>query len=166
MCNILVSACLLGVNCRYNGIEQPNKEVIDLLKRQDIHLIPVCPEQLGGLPTPRMPAEISEDGKVLTKDGRDVTKEYRCGAEEALQLAELYDCKAAILKERSPSCGYGEVYDGTFSGKLIRGNGVTASLLAEHGIKVFGESEVSACRTDHREEETGIKTEPMTGPTD
>lgn len=142
MCNILVSACLLGVNCRYNGITQPNREVMELLKRKDIHLIPACPEQLGGLSTPRTPAEITDDGRVKTKDGRDVTEEYRSGAREALRLAELYDCQVAILKERSPSCGHGKVYDGTFTGKLIKGNGVTASLLQKHDIEIYGESEV------------------------
>ncbi|MGN0354560.1 MAG: DUF523 domain-containing protein [Muricoprocola sp.] len=148
MCNILVSACLLGVNCRYNGIVKPNEEVMELLKRKDIHLIPVCPEQLGGLPTPRIPSEIVKDRKVMMKDGHNVTEEYRRGAEEALRLAKLYDCPIAILKERSPSCGCGEVYDGTFSGKLIKGNGITASLLLEHGIKVFGESELSVLTED------------------
>lgn len=143
MCNILVSACVLGVNCRYNGIVKPNKEVMGLLQRKDIHLIPVCPEQLGGLPTPRIPSEIVKDGKVMMKDGHDVTAEYQRGAEEALHLAKLYDCSIAILKEKSPSCGHGEVYDGTFSGKLMKGNGITASLLLENGVKVIGESELS-----------------------
>lgn len=105
------------------------------------NLIPVCPEQLGGLPTPRIPAERVKD-RVITQVGVDVTKEYQIGAEEALKIAKLYNCKKAILKEKSPSCGCGKIYDGTFSRNLIVGNGVTAELLLKNGIEVFGESEI------------------------
>ena len=137
--NILISACLLGVNCRYDGtgifIEQ-----LHALKKK-YHLIPVCPEIFGGLKTPRDPAEIILD-KVITKNGEDVTENYKKGANETLKLAKFYDCKLAILKERSPSCGYGKIYDGTFSGMLIDGNGVTAELLIENGITVMGESQI------------------------
>lgn len=137
---ILVSACLLGVECRYNGKGELKKDIETLLKEHE--LIPVCPEQLGGLATPRDPAEICGD-KIITKTGIDVTKEYLKGAEEVLKLAKLYKCNAAILKERSPSCGYGKIYDGTFSKVLINGNGATADLLIKNGIKVTGESEIN-----------------------
>lgn len=142
MRKILVSACLLGINCRYDGKEKPNEEVQKLLKQEGIHLIPICPEQLGGLPTPRVPSEVNAERKVYTKDGRDVTKEYQRGAEAALKFAELYGCREAILKERSPSCGLGKIYDGTFTGSLTEGNGITAELLSRHGIRIMGESEV------------------------
>lgn len=142
--NILVSACLLGVACRYDGKEGKNYGWLE--HYPDIHFIPVCPEQLGGLPTPRVPAERmsktkEEKGRVVTADGRDVTKEYERGAEEALRLAKLYHCQAAILKERSPSCGNKEIYDGSFSHTKIEGEGVTAEKLRGMGIQVYGESE-------------------------
>lgn len=137
---ILVSACLLGVECRYNGKGELKKDIEMLLKEHE--LIPVCPEQLGGLATPRDPAEI-QDNKIITKTGVDVTKEYLKGAEEVLKLAKLYNCSTAILKERSPSCGYGKIYDGTFSKILIDGNGAAADLLIKNGIKVTGESEIN-----------------------
>lgn len=138
--NILVSACLLGVACRYDGVGKENKEVMELMKEH--HLVPVCPEILGGLPTPRTPSEIQPDRKVMMKDGRDVTAEYEKGAQETLRLAKLYDCEYAILKERSPSCGHGEIYDGSFSGTKISGNGIAAELLEKNGVKVIGESQV------------------------
>lgn len=137
---ILVSACLLGVECRYNGKGELKKDIEMLLKEHE--LIPVCPEQLGGLATPRDPAEI-QGNKIITKTGVNVTKEYLKGAEEVLKLAKLYNCSTAILKERSPSCGYGKIYDGTFSKILIDGNGAAADLLIKNGIKVTGESEVN-----------------------
>lgn len=135
--NILVSACLLGVRCRYDGASKPNEAVLKLMERHT--LIPVCPEQLGGLATPRPPAERQGEA-VRTQSGTDVTEQYRRGAEEALRLCRLYDCRAAVLKERSPSCGSGAVYDGTFSGTLTDGDGVTAELLRANGIPVYGES--------------------------
>ena len=134
---ILVSACLLGIDCKYNGKNNKNDKIIELLK--DHELIPVCPEILGGLPTPRIPAEIHQN-KVIAKDGKDVTKQYQKGAEETLKIAKLYNCHTAILKEKSPSCGCGKVYDGTFTGTLINGDGITARLLKEHGIKITGET--------------------------
>jgi uncharacterized protein YbbK (DUF523 family) len=140
--NILVSACLLGVCCRYDGRGNPNEAVLALLSRDDVTLIPVCPEQLGGLPTPRVPSE-RLDGSVINRAGEDVTAQFNLGAEEALKIARLYHCRTAILKERSPSCGCGKVYDGTFSGSLTEGNGVTAELLRREGIEVYGESRVS-----------------------
>ena len=137
--NILISGCLLGLKCRYDGKEKKLPEIEKLIELYN--LIPVCPEQLGGLPTPRIPAERVKD-RVITQVGVDVTKEYRLGAEEALKIAKLYNCKKAILKEKSPSCGCGKIYDGTFSRNLIVGNGVTADLLLKNGIEVFGESEI------------------------
>lgn len=142
MKHILVSACLLGVNCRYNGIPKEHPGVLSLLKRDDITLIPVCPEQLGGLCTPRHPSEVQKDGRVVMNDGTDVTKQYCQGAEEALKLARLYGCRTAILKERSPSCGCGMIYDGSFSKTLTQGNGKTSDLLLKEGIQVLGESEI------------------------
>ena len=136
---ILVSACLLGCPCRYDGKSKPNDAVLVLMEHHT--LIPICPEQMGGLATPRVPAE-RKDGGVFTERGGDVTEQYRRGAEEALRLAQLYGCKYAILKERSPSCGSGQIYDGSFSRRLIEGDGVTAQLLKAHGITVLGESEV------------------------
>lgn len=135
--NILVSACLLGCCCRYDGQSKPCPQVLALMERHT--LIPVCPEQLGGLSTPRPPAERREEG-VFTQTGGDVTAQYRRGAEEALRLARLYGCTHAVLKERSPSCGSGQVYDGSFSGRLTAGDGVAAALLKANGITVVGES--------------------------
>lgn len=136
---ILVSACLLGINCRYDGKSKPNEKVIRLATKE--LLIPVCPEQLGGLPTPREPSEIS-NGRVFTISGKDVTKEFEKGAHETLTIAKLLNAKEAILKQRSPSCGYGQNYDGTFSGKLIKGDGVTASLLKRNGIRIITEEDL------------------------
>ena len=137
--NILISGCLLGLKCRYDGKKKKLSEIEKLIGLYN--LIPVCPEQLGGLPTPRIPAERVKD-RVITQVGVDVTKEYQIGAEEALKIAKLYNCKKAILKEKSPSCGCRKIYDGTFSRNLIVGNGVTADLLLKNGIEVFGESEI------------------------
>lgn len=138
--NILVSACLLGIGCRYDGKHKADPEVLKLKERYN--LIPVCPEIFGGLPTPRIPSERIGD-KVMMKDGRDVTENYQKGAEEALELCRIYDIKTAILKERSPSCGKGFVYDGTFTGVLTERDGVTAELLLSVGIRVIGESEIN-----------------------
>ena len=137
---ILISACLLGAACRYDGGSNPVLSVEALMGR--CQLVPVCPEQLGGLPTPRPPAERRGD-RVMTRDGGDVTAQYRRGAEEALRLCRLLGCEAALLKERSPSCGSGMVYDGTFTGVLTAGEGVTAELLRAQGSPVYGESRVA-----------------------
>lgn len=139
--NVLVSMCLLGTYCRYNGERKEDAGVLSLLQKKGLTLIPVCPEQLGGLPTPRMPSEQS-GGRVLDKTGADRTESFVNGAKEVLRLAKLYDCKAAILKERSPSCGSNVVYDGTFQGVRVFGDGVCAGLLKKNGITVFGESEL------------------------
>ena len=136
---VLVSACLLGVCCRYDGESKPNADVIAL--RDRFVLLPICPEEDGGLPTPRTPSERVGD-KVLMRDGRDVTKNYMKGAELALERARTFGCTAAILKARSPSCGKGKIYDGSFSGALTDRDGVTAELLASHGIKVYTEEEI------------------------
>lgn len=136
---ILISACLMGMHCRYNGTGAMLEEAAQLMEKY--HLIPVCPEIYGGMMTPRNPAERCAE-KVVTAQGEEVTDAYLRGAEEILRLSELYACKIAILKERSPSCGYGTIYDGTFSGTLVPGNGITAELLAKKGVRILGESKV------------------------
>ncbi len=139
---LLVSACLLGEPCRYDGISKPCEAV---LKLRDLHtLIPVCPEVMGGLPTPRIPSECQADGAVRNRDGVDVTQAYQRGAEAVLAVARENGCSVAILKERSPACGKGRIYDGTFSKTLTDGNGVCTRLLLQCGIRVLGESEVQA----------------------
>ena len=134
---IIVSACLLGENCKYSGGNNKNEAVISLA--EDFELIPVCPECFGGLEIPREPSEI-KGGAVVSKSGKDVTEAFKTGAEHTLYIAKEKNCPAALLKERSPSCGFGEIYDGSFSGRLISGNGITAQLLFDNEIAVFGES--------------------------
>ena len=129
----LCSACLLGINCRYDGKNALNKRVVALARKET--LIPICPEQLGGLKTPRERCEI-KGKKVVTESGKDFTKAFRKGAAKALKAAKILGVKEAILKQRSPSCGSGKVYDGTFSGKIIKGDGITAALLKKNGIKI------------------------------
>ncbi len=141
MDKLLISACLLGVPCRYDGKGKPAASIERL--REKYELIPVCPEQLGGLPTPRNPSE-RIGGRVVMEDGTDVTAQYQKGARAALELCLREGCVAAVLKERSPSCGSGEIYDGTFTRSLVAGDGVTAELLKKNGIKVYGESEPDA----------------------
>ncbi len=136
---IIVSACLLGENCKYSGGNNKDEKVIAL--SQDFELIPVCPECFGGLPIPREPSEI-KDGRVYSKSGKDLTDQFLTGAEHTLYIAQEKNCPAALLKENSPSCGFGKIYDGTFSGALCDGNGITADLLNKNGIAVFGESKV------------------------
>ena len=131
---ILISACLIGLNCKYDGGNNENSKLVELMKEKD--LVPICPEQLGGLKTPRVSAERKQE-KVITKEGVDVTKEYQKGAEEVLNLAKKLNIKKAILKSRSPSCGIDEIYDGTFSHNLVKGDGVTAELLKKNGIEVI-----------------------------
>ena len=137
---ILVSACLLGINSRYCGGGCLNEDVVHLAK--DHSLIPVCPEQLGGLPTPRKPDEI-RSGRVYEKSGKDNTEEFTRGAEETLRIAILLGADMAILKQNSPSCGSSMIYDGTFSGKKIPGSGITAALLIKNGIRVISEEEIA-----------------------
>lgn len=136
---ILVSACLLGTPCRYDGKSKPCKAVA--LLEGKYHLVPVCPEELGGLPTPRLPSEI-QGNRVIRCDGHDVTEEYKRGAEMALALAKEQGIKRAILKSKSPSCAKHLIYDGTYSGVLVLGQGVTAKLLIENGIRVLDEGEL------------------------
>lgn len=141
--NILVSHCFLGEPCRYDGASRLDRQIIEL-HRAGHNLIPVCPEVLGGLDVPRSPAEIQPDGKVVTRDGRDVTAAYRAGAERALAIARENGCTVAILKARSPSCGCGEIYDGTFTGSVTSGWGVAARMLADAGIEVMDEEHLQA----------------------
>ena len=136
---ILVSACLLGVNCRYDGGGKEIPGIDALMERAE--LIPVCPEILGGLPTPRVPSERVGD-RVLARDGRDVSAAFERGAGEALKLAKLFGARLALLKERSPSCGAGQIYDGSFGGGLVPGDGVAAQLLKANGVSVYGESRI------------------------
>ena len=141
MANIIVSACLFGCDCRYKGDNCKQEELLALAERHA--LVPVCPEQLGGLPTPRNPAEICGN-KVLSNAGKDVTKEYTKGAETALYIAKTVDADAAVLKANSPSCGKGVIYDGTFTGQKTAGDGVTAKRFAAAEIPVFTENEIEA----------------------
>ena len=136
---ILISACLLGLPCRYDGASKPQLWVEELARRHE--LIPMCPEQMGGLPTPRDPAERQGD-KVISCAGKDVTKAYTKGAETALYFAKLNHVDFAVMKAKSPSCGKGLIYDGTFTGNKIPGNGVTVELLNANGIPVFTEDEL------------------------
>lgn len=145
---ILVSACLMGTQCRYDGRDNKNDGVLSLMKKYI--LIPVCPEQLGGLSTPREPSECkrkphqtSLQGRVINRKGEDVTKPFQKGAKEALALARLYGCRLAVLKEKSPSCGTAGIYDGTFTKTKIDGQGVCARLLEENGIETVGESRIT-----------------------
>ena len=140
--SLLVSACLLGFNCKYSGGNNAMPEDVISALSAKYRLIPVCPETAGGLSTPRDPSERQGD-RVISQTGRDVTAEYRRGAETALSLAEKYGCTAALMKENSPSCGSGTIYDGTFSHVVIPGDGTAAELLKANGIRVIGESRVS-----------------------
>ncbi len=133
---ILVSACLLGSKCRYDGEARPCRAVMELSASHD--LVPVCPERLAGLFVPREPAEISE-GRVVARGGRDLTEEFERGARLTLEVARRFGCGLAILKERSPSCGSSFVHDGSFSGRVIPGRGVAAAYLTEHGLRVCSE---------------------------
>lgn len=137
--NLIISACLLGVSCRYDGKSKPIENINQLMEKYN--LIPVCAEIMGGLSTPRDPSEIIGD-KVISCAGRDVTVEYNKGAEEVLRLAKLFGCTKALLKERSPSCGSGTIYSGKFNGELVPGYGRTAELLIKNNIEVFGESRI------------------------
>ena len=130
---ILVSACLLGVSCRYDGAEKLNEFVAELAKKHE--LVPFCPEIYGGLATPREPAEMV-DGRVMTKSGKDVTAEYEKGAQMALKVARMLGCECAVLQDRSPSCGIGTIHNGLFDGGLIEGDGRTAELLQKHGLRL------------------------------
>lgn len=136
---ILVSACFLHEGYKYSGGANINQKVIELAEKYEFILI--CPEVFGGLPTPRAASEIVFD-KVLSEFGKDVTENFKIGANKALELAKKHGCKKAILKGRSPSCGKGYIYDGTFSHKIIEGNGIAAQLLIENGITIYTEEEL------------------------
>jgi len=135
----ICSACLVGIKCRYDGNNKTNPKVIALAEKEV--LIPVCPEQLAGLSTPREQTE-QYGVKVVTKSGKDLTKDFYRGAEIVWQIAKLCGAKEAILKQRSPSCGCGKIYDGTFTGKIISGYGVTAALLKKNKIKVISDEDL------------------------
>ncbi len=133
---LLVSACLVGQRCRYDGRSTPVQWVADLVSQG--RAIPFCPEIAGGLPTPRPPCELRR-GRVVDRDGTDYTAQYLRGAEEGLRLARLARCSGAVLKARSPSCGLGQVYDGTFTSLLVSGNGLFSALLRDNGFSVSTE---------------------------
>ncbi|CFW96531.1 Domain of unknown function DUF523 [Syntrophomonas zehnderi OL-4] len=145
---ILISACLCGVNCKYNGMNNAHQEFLKLLK-QGV-LLPVCPEQLGGLTTPRAASEIqggsgkdvlAGQAQVFNKENADLSSYFIKGAQETLRLAQQAGITEAIMQSRSPSCGCGKIYDGTFSGRLVEGDGVTSALLKKSGLKVVNDEE-------------------------
>ena len=136
---ILVSACLVGKNCKYNGENNKNEKVLEFLA--DKEYITICPEVLGGLPTPRVPSEIKGD-KVINKEGEDVTKSFVSGALKALEIAKEYNPELIILKAKSPSCGLGKIYDGSFSNTLKDGNGIACQMLIDNGYKIITEKEI------------------------
>ena len=146
----LISACLLGIRCAWSGDDKyKNQRAVELSEVEA--LLPVCPEQLGGMPTPRVPQEIQggvgEDVlngkcKVMNKDGEDVTRQFVTGAEETLKIARQFKVTGFIAKSGSPSCGCGQIYDGSFSGRLIDGDGVTAALLRRSGVKIIPEEDL------------------------
>ena len=137
---ILISACLLGINCKYNGGNNYNEELINKLKNK-YELIPICPEIYGGLTTPRKPSEIIEN-RVVNIDNEDVTDNYKKGALETLKTAKILNVHKAILKSKSPSCGKGQIYNGEFNNTLIEGNGITTKLLLENNIEVISDKEI------------------------
>ena len=130
---IMVSACLLGENCKYNGGNNRSQKVLDFISGHEV--IPVCPEVLGGLETPRIPSEIV-NGTVMSKEGKNVDYEFRKGADIGLKMAGDNDVELVILQSRSPSCGVKNVYDGSFLGKVIEGKGIFAELLDKNGFKI------------------------------
>ena len=151
MRRLLVSACLTGSNCKYSGGNNAlDAETLSALRKK-WRLLPVCPETAGGLGVPRQSGERRGD-RVLTRDGSDVTAAFAAGAETALKLCERFGCRHALLKENSPSCGSGTVYDGSFSGTLTSGDGLAAERLRGRGVEIFGESRVGELLGDRAEE--------------
>ena len=136
---IMISSCLCGVNCKYNGKNNKNDKCVELLRENKA--ICFCPEQLGGLTTPRVPSEIRED-RVVSKEGIDVTDNFKRGAKEALKIAQITGIKKAIMKEGSPSCGVHYIYDGTFCGNKIEGMGITTRMFLENNIEVVSEEQI------------------------
>ena len=152
----IISACLCGVNCKYNGLNNYNKECSELF--QAGKAIIVCPEQLGGLTTPRIPSELTSSAsdiienrknKVISKSGEDVTHNFIKGAEETIEIAKKINVELAILKEGSPSCGVNYVYDGTFNGNKIKGVGITTQMLIDMGIKVISENDLGGMVSEY-----------------
>ena len=139
---ILVSACLVGQRVRYDGRDADPHEALLARWQAEGRLVPICPEVAGGLPVPRPPAELVA-GRVLTRPGEDVTAAFTSGAQAALALAKRHGIRLAVLKAKSPSCGSAGIYDGTFTGRVVPGEGVTAALLRAHGIEVFSELELA-----------------------
>ena len=138
---VLISACLAGINCKFNGENNLlDSGILDEISKR-YYLLFICPEVFGGLSTPREPAEM-KGGLVVTKTAKDVSENFKSGAEICLKIAKLNGCKKAILKARSPSCGSGQIYDGSFTKRLIFGDGVAAKLLKENEILVFSEDEI------------------------
>ena len=135
---VLISACLLGDNVKYSGGNNLTPELVTLLEKYNVKIVKICPECFAGLPIPRVPSEIREE-KVYGKDGRDITEEFLIGAEKTYQIAKIKQVDFAILKERSPSCGSSFIYDGSFSGKVIQGQGLTARRLNKENIVIFSE---------------------------
>lgn len=136
---ILISACLVGDKTRYDGKSSYSPYIKDLLEKYE--LVPFCPECEGGLKTPRIPSERSHNS-VINKEGKDNTRYFALGAEKALNICKYLSIRIAILKDHSPSCGVHEIYNGQFTNKLIKGQGVTAELLRRNGIKVISEEEI------------------------
>ena len=149
---MLISACLLGVECRYDGGSQSIDRLDSLMERY--RLIPICPEQMGGLATPRTPSERC-GGRIVARDGRDVSEAFLRGADQACHIARLFGARLALLKARSPSCGFGEIYDGSFTGRRIPGNGITADALANMGVSIFTEENIDALLDRIDSERTG-----------
>ncbi len=139
---VLISSCLLGENVRYDGANNSITQNQFIKKLQKLNLIvSICPEVEGGLPTPRVPVEI-QNNRAINKKGEDKTKEFKLGANKALEIVLQNDIEMAIMKSKSPSCGAGQIYDGTFLKKLINGDGISTALLKDKGIKIFGEDEL------------------------
>jgi uncharacterized protein YbbK (DUF523 family) len=139
---ILISSCFLGENVRYNAEIKVFIHPLITLWQQQKRLISICPETSGGLNTPREPAEIQQQGLIITRSGTDVSQAFKCGAEQALKLCKQHQIKLALLKESSPSCGSSTIYDGSFSHKKIAGEGITTRLLRQHNIQVFSENSI------------------------
>jgi len=140
---LIISACLVGVNCKYNGGNNKNKKIYEIFK--EAKAVSVCPEVLGGMDIPRIPCEIksfSNKRRVINKEGKDQTQKFKRGAEKTLKIAKSIGAKKAIMKSRSPSCGFGKIYDGNFSNTLIKGNGITAELLNKNGIEIITENDL------------------------
>lgn len=145
---IIISACLLGDKCKYNGKDNYQKEIEELKQYYDI--VPICPETMGGLQIPRDPSEIYKE-RVISKKGKDVTKNFIAGKNQVINIVKYLHIKKAILKENSPSCGSNFIYDGTFTNKLIPGSGITAKALKELGVIVYTEADIEKLVQEKKE---------------